>query len=762
MEELDLVKDLAVILIAAGFFTLLSKALKQPVILGYIIAGFVVGPHLGLFHLANTATVGEWSEIGIIFLLFALGLEFSFKKLLKVGSGAMIMAGVKCIGMFLVGIPLGMMMGWSMMESVFLGGLLSMSSTTIIIKAFDEMGLKNKPYSPLIFGSLVVEDLIAVLLMVLLSTLAVTGKFEGGKMAFALGKLVFFLVLWFLVGIYVIPTLLKKLKKLLNDETLLILAIGLCFLMVVVADAAGFSSALGAFVMGSILAETLEGERINHLLDNIKNLFGAIFFVSVGMMVDPAVIGEHWGIILIITVVAMAGILISSSAGALIAGAGVDTAVHAGFSLAQLGEFAFIIASLGVSLGVLRDFIYPVIIAVSVITTFTTPYMIKASTPVSNWLQKRLPAKFLERVDAQSTDDYRQETAGEQSHWKSFLKVYFMRIFVYGILLLAIIIGSLEFLDGWVAQLFPQWNESLRNWVEIGVTLIVSLPFQVGLCTSGYKMKGDMEALKKERPSNNWKLFALDTIRILLAATFVIALFSGRVKMTWWSILIILAIATGLYLILRQRFRVNFQIEDQFMANLDAHEEEEDRQSPVTAEVRRNLEKYNVHTESVYLAPESEFAGKTLRELPYRKESSVNIIKIGRGTKAITIPSGDTPVFPYDRLLAVGTEEQLKEFRNVMKGHVTERVPALPDGSAAASDDSDFAIRPVKLCKHSPMTGKTLRQIQMRSHNCMVICYLRDSQLVSNPSPDEPFCSGDLVWLAGEKESLNNLEALIA
>ena len=277
-EELNLVKDLAIILIAAGFFTLVSKALKQPLILGYIIAGFVVGPKLGLFHLASAEAVHEWSEIGIIFLLFALGLEFSFKKLLKVGSGAMLMAGIKCLGMFVIGILLGELMGWSLMEGIFLGGLMGMSSTTIIIKAYDDMGLKNKPYAPLIFGSLVVEDLIAVLLMVLLSTLAVSGKFGGAKMALALGKLVFFLVLWFLVGIYVIPTILKKARKLLNDETLLILAIGLCFTMVIIADSVGFSSALGAFVMGSILAETLEGERIEHLLTHIKNLFGAIFF----------------------------------------------------------------------------------------------------------------------------------------------------------------------------------------------------------------------------------------------------------------------------------------------------------------------------------------------------------------------------------------------------------------------------------------------------------------------------------------------------
>ena len=336
-ENLHLVTELAIILIAAGVFTIISKALNQPLILGYIIAGFLVGPHLGLFPQFSVEAINEWSEIGVIFLLFSLGLEFSFKKLLKIGSSALITTGVKCLGMFGVGIFTAMMMGWTTMEAIFFGGLLGMSSTTIIIKAYDDMGLKQKPYATLIFGSLVFEDLIAVLLMVLLSTLVATGKFEGVGMLTALGKLVFFLVLWFLIGIYVIPLLMKKVKRYLSDEILLLVGIGLCFLMVVIANLVGFSSALGAFVMGSILAETVEGERVEKLTSQIKDLFGAIFFISVGMMVDPVIIGQYWMVIIIITLVAMAGIVIFSTTGALLAGNDLDTSVHAGFSLAQLG-----------------------------------------------------------------------------------------------------------------------------------------------------------------------------------------------------------------------------------------------------------------------------------------------------------------------------------------------------------------------------------------------------------------------------------------
>ena len=399
-DELNLVRDLAVILVSAGVFAIISKALKQPLILGYIVAGFLVGPNIDFFPgISSQEAVNQWSEIGVIFLMFALGLEFSFKKLLKVGSSALVTAGTKFLGVFILGFIVGQALSWSTMESVFLAGLLSMSSTTVVLKSFDEMGLKNKPYAGMVFGTLVVEDLIAILLMVLLSTMAVSNKFAGGEMLFNLGKLAFFLILWFLVGIYVIPTLLKKAKRWINDEILLIVCIGLCFGMVTLASAVGFSSALGAFVMGSILAETIESEHIMKIVSPIKDLFGAIFFVSVGMMISPSVIGKYWYIILILVLVVYLTHIVFSAAGIILTGKGLENGVHTGFSLAQLGEFGFIIASVGVSLGVMRDFIYPIIIAVSVITTFTTPYMIRLADPAYKLLCKKLPASWLKAFE---------------------------------------------------------------------------------------------------------------------------------------------------------------------------------------------------------------------------------------------------------------------------------------------------------------------------------------------------------------------------
>ena len=746
-EQLYLVKDLAVILIAAGFFTILSKALKQPLILGYIIAGFVVGPHLGLIKLTSTEAVHQWSEIGIIFLLFALGLEFSFKKLLKVGSGAMTMAGVKCVGMFVVGILLGKIMGWSTMEGIFLGGLLSMSSTTVIIKSYDDMGLKNKPYAPLIFGSLVVEDLIAVLLMVLLSTLAVSGRFEGGKMAIALLRLVFFLVIWFLVGIYLIPTVLRKIKKLLNDETLLIVAIGLCFLMVAIADSVGFSAALGAFVMGSILAETLEGERIEHLLSQIKDLFGAIFFVSVGMMVDPVVIGQQWLPITLITVFAMAGILLFSSAGALISGAGLETAVHAGFSLAQLGEFAFIIAALGCNMGVMRDFIYPVIIAVSVITTFTTPYMIRAAEPVSRWLNRVLPASFISRVNRSTTDDFSTRSEDEGNHWKIYVQKYGIRVAMYTILLVAILIASDRFSDMLSTRFLPDLGQTARDFIEAGITFLVMTPFLSGLLATGPRMKAERAALQQQRHANGAILFTLEVIRVLIAIAIVVELFTERFDVSWPVLLMLLVVSGIAFLLLRKLFRERNSFELQFFSNLDANEELERRRAPVTAAIRENLDRYNVHIEAVTLSPDSPFAGQPLRMLPYRGKGA-NILKIKRGSRSILIPDGDTPIYPYDTLLAVGTDDQIAAFHETMDGHLTDVRPRFNE--EAGTEEEPFVVRPVEVTPASVFCGKSLRELQMRSAGCAVICYLRDGRLVANPSPDDTFAEGDLVWTAGE------------
>jgi CPA2 family monovalent cation:H+ antiporter-2 len=748
MEEANLVKDLALILISAGVFTIISKALKQPLILGYIVAGFLVGPHMGLFPtVTSTAEVKEWSDIGIIFLLFALGLEFSFKKLLKVGSSALITAMTQCVGMFILGFLVGEAIGWSNMESIFLGGMLSMSSTTIIIKAYDDLGYKDRPFAPLVFGALVFEDLIAVVLMVLLSTMAVSNKFAGGEMLMGLAKLVFFLILWFLVGIYMIPTILKKAHKYLNDEILLLVSLGLCFVMVSLASLAGFSEALGAFVMGSILAETLESEHIMHLTQGIKDLFGAIFFVSVGMMVDPHVIAEHWGTILVLTITVMAGILFCSTSGAVLAGQGLDNAVHAGFSLAQLGEFSFIIAGLGVSLGVMRDFIYPVIITVSVITTFTTPYMIKAGTPAYQYLLKKLPEQFVAKINSFSSQE-RNNTAAAQNEWKRLIKQLALRVLLYGVILIAIDLGSHLFLDKYIINRLDSFAPFVRNLISVIITLVVMSPFLVGIAISGDDINRSSIKLIKARQANVWPVISLALLRILIAMGFVLSVIATHFHLAFWTFLLILVSGVAFFFIGRRSISKFTIVEDRFMANLNEKEQQQRRMAPVTSKVSDKMSRYNVKTDMLTISPDSLYAGKQLRELPFRHKSGVNIVKIVRGSRTIMIPTGTEMVFPYDKLLAVGTKEQLAEFRKDMNENVYVQEP-----DAETLAPREFQLDSITLKEDSWLTGKTLLETDMRSYGCMVISVVSDGQITTNPKPDYRFRAGDIVWLAGEKSA---------
>ena len=743
-EELNLVRDLAVILVSAGAFTIISKALKQPLILGYILAGFLVGPHISWFPgITSEETVHQWSEIGIIFLMFGLGLEFSFKKLLKVGSSALVTAGSKFLGVFVLGFVTGQAMGWTAMESIFLGGLLSMSSTMVVLKSYDDMGLKGRPWAGMVFGTLVVEDLIAILLMVLLSTMAVSNQFAGGEMLFNLAKLAFFLILWFLVGIYVIPSILKRARRFLNNEILLIVSIGLCFGMVALAETVGFSSALGAFVMGSILVETIESEHIEHLVSPIKDLFGAIFFVSVGMMVAPAVIAEHWLTILIITLLVMLTHILFAGAGILMTGGGLRNAVHTGFSLAQLGEFGFIIAGVGVTLGVMRDFIYPVIIAVSVITTFTTPYMIKLAEPAYGGLIKLLPEKWVARLDA--PEQKSRSTAAEQSEWKKLLRAYFLRIVLYGVVLVAIMIGSKQFLEPLASRLFPDWSPFIHNLVVVAVTLVVMAPFLYGMAISSGSINAHAAKLLTEKNANKWPLAGLVLTRTFLAISMILSVIASHFALAGWAVVLI--IVGGFVFVIASRSTMHrySALEQRFLSNLNEKEEAERKRHPVTNSVRNKMAGYDVHLELLELSPDSIFVGKQLKDIPFRAETGANLIKIQRGTQSITIPSGEMRIFPYDKLLAVGTSAQIDALRAML---------SQSDAQPSPLAEQEFEVAPVTLDEDSFLTGKVLREVNMRHYRCMVISVLHEGEFITNPKPDYRFGAGDIVWIAGETSAL--------
>ena len=541
MSELEpLIADLALILICAGAMTLLFKRLKQPVVLGYIVAGFIASPNMPYMpSVTDLEGIHLWSEIGVIFLLFALGLEFSFRKILRMGAAPIIAACAIIMGMMLVGIFTGYAFGWSQMDCIYLGGMLAMSSTTIIFKAFDDMGLRQKRFAGLVLSVLIIEDILAIVLMVMLSTLAVSKEFEGTQMLMSILKLAFFLVLWFVVGIYLIPLLLKKTKSLMSDETLLITALALCFGMVVVASAVGFSAAFGAFIMGSIMAETVEAEKIEHLVTPVKDLFGAIFFVSVGMMVDVALIGQYIIPILCIIAAIMLGQTILSTGGFLLAGQPLKTAMQCSFSLTQIGEFAFILATLGTSLGVTSDFLYPIVVAVSVFTTFTTPYMIRLASPAYAFVAGVLPKRLQTKLESNTSDEDETDTEAQYSHWRAYLKQTALNVLIHNVICMALIALMLYFGKPYITSLLPQpW----ANIVTALLTVILCAPNLWMLMRSGSR-SDDAIALWNESRSARVKLIAFQLLRLILAAAFVSYIIGHTVH---WSgmlaIFVILAI----------------------------------------------------------------------------------------------------------------------------------------------------------------------------------------------------------------------------
>ncbi len=747
-DELNLVRDLAVILISAGIFTIISKALKQPLILGYIIAGFLIGPHVKFFfNISSAEAVHQWSEIGLIFMMFGLGLEFSFKKLLKVGSGALVTAGTKFVGVFVIGFIVGQALSWTVMESIFLAGLMSMSSTAVVLKSYDDMGLKNKPYAGLVFGTLVVEDLIAILLMVLLSTMAVSNQFAGGELVGALTKLVFFIILVFVVGIYLIPTILKKARKYLNDEILLLVSIGLCFAMVSIASAAGFSSALGAFVMGSILAETMESEHIEHLVSPIKDLFGAIFFVSVGMMIAPEIILHNWFIILILAVLVILTHIVFSAAGILLTGNGFENSVHTGFSLAQLGEFGFIIASVGVSLGVMRDFIYPVIVAVSVITTFTTPYMIRLAGPAYSLLQKKLPEGALNRLNQMERTS--NSSAAERSDWHKLLSAYFIRILLYSVILVALMIASRTLLEPLVGGLLPDLSKFIQNLITVSITLAVMAPLLYGLAVNKGSADVYAKRLMKAKPSNSWPIMGLLLGRFFLAIAFVLVVISTHFDLAGWTALLLILGGVVFFLISRHRVRErSTSMESKFFDNLNAKETLARKNAPVTASIRAKMAGYDVHLDKVKVSADSSYIGMMLKEIPIRDESGANVIKITRGNHSILVPDGNEKVYPGDELLTVGTEEQLDALRKMFDASLV----------ATTEDKLEFNVEPVEVKGNSYLQGVSLKSLDIRKSNCMVISVLRGNDMIINPRADIIFEPGDVVWIAGDTASVDYLK----
>lgn len=743
----DLMRDLALILISAGIITLIFKWLKQPLVLGYIVAGILAGPYIHIFPtVTDLESVNIWAEIGVVFLLFALGLEFSFKKLMNVGGTALITATTEVISMLAIGYFVGMMLGWSQMDSIFLGGMLSMSSTTIIIKAFNDLGLRNQKFTGIVFGTLVVEDLVAILMMVLLSTMAVTRDFAGEAMLESILKVVFFLILWFLVGIYILPVFFKKARKLMNDETLLIISLGLCLGMVVLATKTGFSAALGAFIMGSILAETIEAEHIEHIIKPVKDLFGAIFFVSVGMLVDPAVLVEYIWPVVIITLVTILGKAFFSSLGVLLSGQTLKTSIQSGFSLAQIGEFAFIIASLGVALGVMNEFIYPIIVAVSVITTFTTPYMIRLSESFAVWLHGILPDGAREFLNTYTSGS---KTVNHESDWKKLLKSYAGKIIIYSVLLVAIILFSLRYLSPFLTDKIPGISGVI---LSATVILLCMSPFLIALIANRTNSSGLFMSLWNDNKYNRGRLVFLVLFRLFIAIsaiTFVlIRLFDfGYI----WGIIIALAVL-ALILVFRRDLNQYNKLEKNFLNNLNQREEAEKSRHPLKASFKSQLNDKNIHISTMIVSPDSPCIGKTLKELDFRNDYGVSVIKITRGSHNIYIPGGEEYIYPQDKIAVVGTDEQIISF--------AEKIEMENTSQTSQESGREVCLQSFIIDEYFPYMGMSILESEIgKNHNCLVVGIEREGASIMNPDNSTIFESGDLVWVAAEKNkiiSMNN------
>ena len=731
----SLISDLAFILILGAFTTVFFKWIKQPVVLGYIVAGFLASPNFTYLPSVTTeSNIDFWAQIGIIALLFSLGLEFSFKKLMNAGGSAVVTALIIMGGMMCAGFAIGHVLGFSNINCLFLGGMLSMSSTTIIIKAFNDLGIQHKKFASLVFAVLIVEDLFAVVMMVILSSIAVNNSVAGGEMLYSISKLVFFLVMWFLVGVIVLPSLLNRIRAYLNSETLVLVSMGLCLGMAVVSVMCGFSLALGAFVMGSILAGTSFAERIERVIMPIKDLFGSVFFISVGMMVNPDVIVTYAGPILALSAVVIVGMIVFGTSGMLITGQSLKVAMESGFSLTQIGEFAFIIATLGMSLGVLDSTIYPIVVAVSVLTTFTTPYFIRMADPAYNIVAKMLPRNLRFLINRYTTDA--GTDAATNTLWQSVLRRYVWRILIYAAILITIVLLS----KGWLLPMLTHFNEKWGRLICALVTLTAMSPFLFALAIPASK-SSERRQLKNANSHSKVPLVVMTLFRLILALGFIVYELKSLYS---WSTAVVCGIAVFILiaLLLSNRIRMHLHnIEQRFMDNLNERE------------LRRTGKNNNViadlHLAFMTVGFGCPFVGERLRDSGLRQQYGVNVASIQRGTSAIPVPGGDVRIFPGDTLGVIGTDEQIQNLLKVVEAPENE--------NSVTVSPHDIKLTSLQLTCGSPLLHKSVAESGLRNdYHSLLVSIARDGEFFT-PDASTRFAEGDVLWIVGNPRQLANL-----
>ena len=757
MAELPaLIQDLALILVVAGVVTLVFKWLKQPLVLGYIMAGFLVSPHMPYTaSVADMQSVHLWADIGVMFLLFSLGLDFSFKKILKMGASPIISTITIIFCMSMLGVIVGHAFGWSKMDCIFLGGMLAMSSTTIIYKAFDDLGLRQQQFAGLVMSVLILEDILAIVMMVMLSAIASGNNPDGGQMLGSVGKIGFFLVLWLVVGIFAVPLFLRTVRRLINAEVLLVVSLGMCCAMAVFSTKVGFSSAFGAFIMGSILAETIEAEKIEKLVEPVKNLFGAIFFVSVGMLVDPLIIVEYALPIALLVLTILIGQAIFGSASFMLGGETLKSAMRCGFSMAQIGEFSFIIASLGLSLGVISDFLYPVVVAVSVITTFLTPYMIRLATPAYSALEHRLPSRLIRSLNHLSMS---HTTSTETSKWKRLLTQMTVNTLIYGILSSAVIALMFTFALPLLRQILDfQFSVfgiqfSIPDLLTGLLTVLLIAPFLRAMVMKKNR-SDEWKALWAESNRNRPTLMFTVLLRAAIAVAFVFYI-CHHLSHFAPAIMITIGLVAVILIVLSRRIKRNsIMLERLFINNLRSRDIEAQVHGKKKPLYEGRLLDRDIHIADFEVPANSLWMGSTLKDLSLGQKYGVHVSSILRGGFRLNIPDGDYPIFPCDKLQVIGSDEQLAKFAHDLE---TDLVP----------DDFELEGREMKLkqliiSSDSPFVGKTLEESGIRSlYSCMVIGLEEGKENLSPFSPKRKFEEGDIIWIVGEQDSLDELMKL--
>ena len=738
MNVEGLIADLALILVLGAISTIVFKKLKQPIVLGYIVAGFLVGPHFDYFPtIHNEENIDFWAQIGIIVLLFSLGLEFSFKKLMNVGGSARVTALIIVAGMMGLGFVVGHVLNFSNINSLFLGGMLSMSSTTIIIKAFNDLNMSHRKFVPRVLAVLICEDLFAVVMMVLLSSIAINNSVQGGELLMSILKLVFFLVIWFSVGVYLIPTFFKYSRRLINDEILLVVAMGMCFLMAVFSAYSGFSMALGAFVMGSILAGTCEAEHIEHVVKPVKDLFGAVFFISVGMMVDTGIIVEYASTIVTLSLVVIVGMIVFGTFGMLATGQSLKIAIESGFSLTQIGEFAFIIASLGLSLNVLEPSLYPIVVAVSVITTFFTPYFIKWAEPFYNRLMPHLPTRLLYLLERYSKQE--SSVSEEKKIWKAVIGRYAWRILLYSTMIIAIVVVSTSYLLPFMDKLV---GEDWGDVITAGITLTVMSPFLLALSMPTTK-QSEWQALQSKSGSRStMPLVVLSIMRLLMVFALVtyylsdVFTLTAGVSMGFGFIFLIIIFLSKK---VRRRMR---DMELRFIRNLN---ERELRRSGHDSNLVSDL-----HVAYIKVGYSCPFVGERLRNSNLRKNYGVNVVNIQRGAQTYPIPNGDMRIFPGDMLGIIGNDEQIQRL-----------LPIIEDSAenSEVHDDVEVKFMPREIREHSPLVGQTSASIRLRDdYQALLVAIQRGENRYIKPDGSEVFEPHDILWVVGNDAKLAPLK----